>query len=143
MAKTEKRRIGDLGEDVACKYLENKGYVVLERNYWKPWGEIDIVAEKGSVLSFVEVKTVQGVGDSPVSREASAGVTREPISRGTVRPEENMHPRKVQRLHRAIQTYLLDRRVREDKQWQIDLVCVYLDFSTHKAKVELLENVIL
>ena len=46
MAKTAKRQIGDQGEEVACKYLVGKGYRVLERNYLKPWGEIDIVAER-------------------------------------------------------------------------------------------------
>jgi len=128
--KTQKRKIGDLGEDIACKYLVKKGYVVRERNYWKPWGEIDIIAEKPDFISFIEVKSV--------SREASHNISREPI-----RPEENMHPAKLKRLHSAIQTYLLDRKVPESKNWQIDLACVYLNFSTKKAKVELLENVIL
>ena len=59
------------------------------------------------------------------------------------RPEENVHPGKLKRLHRAIQTYLLERRVPEDKEWQVDVACVYLDFSTRKAHVEVLENVIL
>ncbi len=123
MAKTAKRQLGDKGEEVVCKYLESRGYVILERNYWKPWGEIDIVAEKASKLSFVEVKSV--------SRESS------------FRPEENMHPAKIKRLHRAIQTYLLDHKVPEHKPWQLDLACAFLDFSTHKARVELLENVVL
>jgi|SRR5665213_438525 len=127
MAKTAKRAKGDIGEDVATKYLENKGFSVLERNYWKPLGEIDIVAEKASILSFVEVKTV----------------TREAGREEMVHPEENFHPAKLKRLHRAIQTYLLDHKVPESKEWQIDLVCVFLDFSTKKAKIELLENVVL
>lgn len=128
--KTPKRKVGDIGEGVVCKYLENKGYIVKERNYWKPWGEIDIVAEKGPILSFIEVKSV--------TRESLGS-----LSRGTVRPEENMHEGKVRRLHRAIQTYLLERKIGERQEWQIDLACVYLDFTTHKAKVELFENVIL
>ena len=132
MSKTEKRKIGDLGEEVARKYLKNKGFSVLESNYLRPWGEIDIIAEKSNFLRFIEVKTV--------SREASIGekVTREPY-----RPEENVHPAKLKRLHRAIQTYLLDHKVPDSKEWQIDIACVYLDFSTHKARVEMLENVIL
>ena len=58
MAVSKKRKIGDRGEEIACKYLENKGFSIIERNYWRPWGEIDIVAKKGSILSFVEVKSV-------------------------------------------------------------------------------------
>jgi len=130
MAKTEKRRIGDIGEEVVCKYLANKGYVVRERNYWKPWGEIDIIAEKPEFISFVEVKTVSKRREGEFSRE-------------TIRPEENMHPAKLKRLHRAVQTYLLDKKVPENREWQIDLACVFLDFSTKKAKVELIENIIL
>ncbi|MDE1925303.1 MAG: YraN family protein [Patescibacteria group bacterium] len=132
MSKTKKRKIGDLGEEITCKFLKNKDYKVLERNYWKPWGEIDIVAEKANLLRFIEVKTV--------SREISNGISREPTQ---VRPEENFHPVKLKRLHRAIQTYLLDHKISENKLWQIDLACVYLDFSTKKARVELMENIIL
>ncbi len=131
MAKTEKRRVGDIGEGVVCKYLEKKGFVIRDRNYLKPWGEIDIVAEKVDFMSFVEVKTVSlrgGEGD---------------ISRETLRPEENMHPAKIKRLHRAVQTYLLEKKIPERVEWQIDLACVFLDFSTKRAKVEMLENIIL
>ena len=117
-----KRKIGDIGEDVVSKYLERKGYIVIERNYWKPWGEIDIVAKKAGILRFIEVKSV---------------------SRGTLRPEENMHPAKIRRFHRAVQTYLLDRKIKESQAWQIDLACVYLDFSTRKAKIEIIENIVL
>lgn len=131
MTKTEKRKIGDVGEGVACKYLETKGFRVLERNYLRKWGEIDIVAEKGKLLVFVEVKSV--------SRESSAGHG----SRETYRPEENVHPAKIKRLHRAIQTYLMEKRVPEDREWRLDVVCVYLNFNSRKARVEVLENVLL
>ena len=132
MAKSQKRALGDIGEGVACKYLEKQGYSLLERNYWRPWGEIDIVAERKGKLSFVEVKSV--------TRETHGGK----LSHETwVRPEENMHPAKLKRLHRAVQTYLLDHKVPEAREWQIDLVCVYLDFGTHRARVELFENIIL
>ncbi|OGC87710.1 hypothetical protein A2949_00390 [Candidatus Adlerbacteria bacterium RIFCSPLOWO2_01_FULL_54_21b] len=132
-----KRKIGDIGEEVACKYLETKGFRILERNYLRKWGEIDIVAEKGNLLSFVEVKSV--------SREsASWPIHPEVLSKGAgYRPEENVHPAKLHRLHRAIQTYLLDRKVPEDCPWRVDVACVYLDFETRKARVEILENVIL
>ena len=129
-----KRKIGNIGEEVAVKYLERKGFRVLERNYLRKWGEIDIVAEKANLLSFVEVKTVSHESALPAGKDGS---------RGTYRPEDNMHPAKLRRLHRAIQTYLLDRKVPESREWRIDVACVYLDFSTRKAKVEMLENVIL
>jgi len=49
--------IGKLGEYVACKYLENKGYKIKERNYRTFLGEIDIVCEYKENIIFVEVKT--------------------------------------------------------------------------------------
>ena len=122
--KTAKRNIGDTGESVACKYLESKGFKILERNYLRPWGEIDIIAERAKKLYFIEVKAV--------SREKSE-----------FRPEENVHPAKLKRLHRAIQTYLLDHKVPHETDWQIDVACAYLDFSSRKARVEMIENVIL
>lgn len=57
MTRTNKRKIGDLGEDITVKYLRKKGYQILDRNFLKSFGEIDIIAIKEGVISFVEVKT--------------------------------------------------------------------------------------
>ncbi|MGO3017687.1 MAG: YraN family protein [Anaerococcus sp.] len=53
----KKRVIGDYGEDLVVEYLERNSYQILERNFLKPYGEIDIIALKGNILCFVEVKT--------------------------------------------------------------------------------------
>ena len=127
MAKTEKRAIGDIGEEIACKFLENNGFSIIERNYLRPWGELDIVATKEGKVHFVEVKTV----------------TREAGRRGGYRAEENMHIHKVQRLHRAIQTYLLGNNKLKDLDFQLDLACVYLKVETKQAQVEMVENIVL
>ncbi len=133
MAKTKKRSIGDLGEGIVCRYLENKGYVVIERNYLRPWGEIDIIATQGEILHFVEVKSV--------TREP-AGVGLPAGRQGTYRPEDNMHGGKIKRLHRAIQTYLLQKKIKDNVTWQLDLACVYINLEDKKAKVEMLENIV-
>lgn len=48
---------GKMGEELAARYLESNGYVILKRNYRAAGGEIDIIAKKGDHLAFVEVKT--------------------------------------------------------------------------------------
>ncbi|MDO8550054.1 MAG: YraN family protein [Ignavibacteria bacterium] len=49
--------IAILGEDKACEYLKKLGFKILERNFRKGYGEIDIVSLDQNVLAFVEVKT--------------------------------------------------------------------------------------
>ena len=46
---------GRLGEEAAAKLLEASGYRILERNYRSKMGEVDIIASKGAMLSFIEV----------------------------------------------------------------------------------------
>lgn len=52
-----KKRLGQIGEELACTYLLNHKYQILERNFQKRYGELDIVAVKDNILVFVEVKT--------------------------------------------------------------------------------------
>lgn len=57
MKKFTTKTIGDKGEDYAVLYLKKHGYKILERNYHKTCGEIDIIARNKEYLVFVEVKT--------------------------------------------------------------------------------------
>ena len=50
-------RLGDLGEELAARFLESCGYRLLDRRYRRPGGEIDLVLRRGDVIVFVEVKT--------------------------------------------------------------------------------------
>lgn len=134
--KTEKRKTGDVGEDLVCEYLGDRGYTILERNYLRPWGELDIVARRDSKIHFIEVKTV-----TREPREWPGEPTRGQSE--SHRPEENMHPRKIQRLHRAMQTYLLGHKALSYMDFQLDLACVYLSLNTRTAKIELIENIVL
>lgn len=129
--RTEKRKLGDIGENIACGFLEKKGFKIIERNYLRKWGEIDIVAKKLSTIHFVEVKSVSRVTlDEPVAHETPR-----------YRPEDNMHPWKLKRLSRVMQTYMLDRNL--DCDFQLDLITVKMDHEKRKARVEILENVII
>lgn len=50
-------RAGALGEEQAARYLQAKGWRILERNFSSPYGELDIIAQDGKTLVFAEVKT--------------------------------------------------------------------------------------
>jgi putative endonuclease len=52
-----RKQTGNKGEDLAADYLVAAGYRIVGRNYRCPFGEIDIVAEEGKTLVFVEVKS--------------------------------------------------------------------------------------
>ncbi|MEK7642343.1 MAG: YraN family protein [Patescibacteria group bacterium] len=123
--------IGEKGEGVAARYLEKKRYIVVNRNYRRKWGELDIIAQKDGILHFVEVKTV--------SRVSWGGRFEQEVN--NYRPEDNMHPWKLKRLSRAIQTYLLENK--SEAEWQFDLICVFLDMEKRVAKVKFIENLIL
>ena len=57
MSKKENKIKGNYGENLACKYIKDKGYEILSRNFNCSYGEIDIIAEKDGYIVFVEVKT--------------------------------------------------------------------------------------
>lgn len=110
------------------KHLVKHCYNVLDRNYRKKWGEIDIIAKKDGIIHFIEVKTIN------VSYETN---------NGNHQPEENVHYWKRQRLARAIKTYLLENKVSDETEWQVDVLAVFLDFKTKRAKIRITENVLL
>ena len=52
-----RKKLGAKGESIAVSFLQNAGYRIVERNYRVRLGEIDIIAEEGGYLVFIEVKT--------------------------------------------------------------------------------------
>lgn len=52
-----KRKFGIIGEKIAQRYLKDKGYEILETNFYTKQGEIDIISRKDNCIIFVEVKT--------------------------------------------------------------------------------------
>ena len=58
-ASLDRQRLGNTGEDLACRELERRGYAILARRYRTRFGEIDIVSNDHGVMVFVEVKARQ------------------------------------------------------------------------------------
>jgi putative endonuclease len=107
-----------------------RGFKILERNYLRKWGEIDIVARKGKDIRFVEVKSVTHETDDIVSRETY------------IKAEEHVTREKLERLARAIQTYLADRKVPRETKFQLDVVTVKLNLKDKTARIGIIENVL-
>ena len=136
---SETQKKGEIGENIAVKFLMKHNFSIIERNYTKKWGEIDIIAEKSNKLYFIEVKSV--------SRETLNTFIPKSFNdsdeRYEHRPEDNMHPWKLKRMSRTIQTYLLSKNSDEDKEWQVDLLVVYLCQKEKKARVKVVSDIIL
>lgn len=117
-------QFGKFGEDIACEYLANKGYKIIERNFRRPWGEIDIIAKSPhKILVFVEVKTVkQNSGEF-------------------IAPEEQLTKAKLEKLKRSAYLYAGHNQslIKGDKGWQIDLLA--LTFNGESCEIKHYENI--
>jgi putative endonuclease len=98
--------LGKIGEDLACRELERRGYAVVERRHRQRGGEIDIIARDGKTLVFVEVKTRGGRGFGG----AAEGVTWQ----------------KRRRLVRLATEYVVQRRY-DDCPCRFDVVAIHLE----------------
>jgi len=123
--KTIKKQFGDLGEQIAQKYLKKNKYQILEQNFQKPWGEIDIIAKLGNDIIFIEVKT------------KSAGISDE-----YGLPEEEVNYWKQKKLIRTAETYLMEKDFSENVNWKIDVIAILLYWQTRKAKLRHLKNAV-
>jgi len=121
---THSRQIGQLGERIAANWLENKGFDIVDANYRRKWGELDLVGLKDKRVYFFEVKSVQ----------RRLQKDREVKSEEKYRPAENMHDAKIQRIYRAAQTWLEENNL-TDTDWQIDFLAVRIDFNTRRSSI--------
>lgn len=117
-----KKELGKKGENIAVRYLKSRGYRIIERNYRLRFGEIDIIAEQGDDLVFVEVKT----------RSASTFGS----------PFESVTAQKQKQLSRVALEYIVRNRC-HDRPARFDVVGINLKGGSRlleAASIELLQN---
>ena len=91
--------LGKWGEDLAADYLQRKGYTIIERNWKSGRRDLDIIAQDGNVIVFVEVKT---------RRNRLYG-----------EPEESVDYHKLQNLQQAISHYVKFKHIRQEIRFDI------------------------
>lgn len=106
---------GNFGERLACKYLSEQGYTIIETNFKNKIGEVDIITKKKNIIVFVEVKS------------------RSNINYGY--PFEAVNRKKQDKLRRLAQSYIKLHRL-IDTQFRFDIIEVYLK----EIKVNHIEN---
>lgn len=116
------KKLGIFAEGVARRYLLKNGYEILTANYKLNFGELDIVARKKGVISFIEVKA---------NRKYYEGFE----------PEVRVNPRKRSKLIQLATAYLMNKNL-IDSPWQIDIVSVIFDFENKKARIKHFKNAI-
>ena len=95
---------GAAGERIASAYLRSKGYAIRDTNWTTRFGELDIIAQQGDLLIFVEVKTRR----APSTEPALEAVTHA----------------KHERMLKAVYQYLHDHEIDPEAQWRIDVIAV-------------------
>ena len=97
------RKIGDEGEDLAVEYLEKKGWMIIDRNYFFEKAEVDIVATDGQFIIFTEVKWRSGTFFG--------------------RPEEHVTPAKEKNIKKAAEAWVYERKM-ETAMVRFDVIAI-------------------
>ena len=113
-----KNEVGAWGEVYAARYLRDNGFNILSANYVCRFGELDLVAEKNDIISFVEVKTRNEKTD--------------------VRPMEAVDDGKQERLRMAAKSFLNYAKLRGEMKF--DVIEVYIDDNFKMTGINYIEN---
>ena len=114
MTREDPKKFGDQSETLATRFLEQEGFVILERNYFaRKLGEIDIIASRDDILHFIEVKSGKTDFD----------------------PVYNVTPSKLRKVINSAHYYMKTKNI--DRAFSIDALIIRCD------EVEFIENVTL
>jgi putative endonuclease len=117
----KRKEVGARGEKLAADYLKKRGYKIIQRNFRCREGEIDIIAQKGECLVFVEVRTKKNTAF------------------GT--PEESVTLSKREKLISLANAYL-QAYDKPPQSWRIDVVAVELGPNNRVSRLEHIENAV-
>jgi putative endonuclease len=119
-SRSDNKKTGDRGEDIAAQFLEDIGYRIVDRNFrYSTFGEIDIIAKKDGVLVFVEVKTYK-------TEEFG-----EPLLLVNFKKQE--------KLRKIAQIYMLQKKI-EDIDCRFDVIGIKIAKSGTDSAVNHIEN---
>jgi putative endonuclease len=119
--------LGRLGEALAAKALQQRGFTIITQNWHCPEGEVDLIAQRAGEWYFVEVRTRRGTGLGSASGYGS--------------PEESLTPRKFARMEAVARRYLSEQDADEaqnaiqDVAWHVSFVAVALDSAGHLERI--------
>jgi putative endonuclease len=115
-------KLGRQGEELAARKLTQRGYEIVTRNWHCQIGEVDLVARRGEVWTFFEVRTRRG--------------------RAFGTPEESLTPAKQQRMIDVASTYLAEHDLNvHDVDWRVGLVAVEMGRTGRLLRVEVYESI--
>ncbi len=124
--KNYNQKIGRWGEEIAAEFLEGKGYLIVDRNFFTPVGEIDLIAlweEDGEeILVFVEVKTR--------------------TSDRFGYPEESFTKKKWKHMRGAIDNFLQQQPTYGDN-WQVDVIAILRYAKSEPPDIQHFENIVM
>ena len=118
---SSRQSLGRWGENIAANFLEDQGYLIIDRNCRTPYGEIDLVAHDGDVIVFVEVKT------------------RASYAFGF--PEESITSQKREHLISAAQA-ILQEMSNHSNIWRIDVIAIRKEKSFNQPEITHFKNAI-
>ena len=118
---SNRKEVGARGEKLAADLLKKRGYKILQHNFRCREGEIDIIAQKGECLVFVEVRTKKNTAF------------------GT--PEESVTLSKREKLISLANAYIQDYN-KPPQSWRIDVVAVELTPDNRVSRLEHIENAV-
>jgi len=113
---------GYFAQDLAVQWLRERNYEILDQNFRRPWGEVDVICQKDDVIVFIEVKA---------NKREYPGFE----------PELRVNHDKIERIIRTARTYLAYKKLPDKQEWRIDVLSVTLVKEREIAKIRHYKNI--